>query len=638
MVDRVFGSIAEAMSARRRGVLLYVRVGGVAVKATEAHITHTDDGIGQATVYLTLPAPAQLDYNATLEIEIGQPGTVRRRFYGFIPKWTRAISNRGRQVRVTAVGWLSYLNYADPGGTSITGPASLKDVFRSLCAGRGLPSPKSDETLYPNGDVIMLGGNEAVDGGDIRCGDDTSPHTFLQQVAPLFGYRVHDNPDAQPRMSRVSGIPIPLYTAGIPTYLYSVDDYGSATTTVNIRSGPGTSFPVVGAMGNGQLFRVLEGPTINSNPTANSHWYRVAALNGATGWSRLNNTAMLPLASSVTLTEPLYWFTEGVNLRDLTISNDRTPVVNYVEVTGKTYTELDGGKNTIRSIPQSVLPNPAIAPQTVVHRKFTSQWLTTSALAEGSRNAYEIDLGAPLEEFQWTAGGRGDVQIAEIGVLNSASYNVSNRTVWLTKIVDDVTDRAGWSQSYTGWYGGGQARPAGDDCVYKTIATGPIHVGNQNISWYAHAAPQSSLDDDDKMVWSISFTVEDTDYSSIRVEGEGHGSNSYNDHTQSEGSVIEIWQKPDPNAAESADNEWRRIGSVTLPTLNEESSKRRPYGTQDKWWTPFALPIGGTLKMGPARMKIFAGENPDGWDDFEVRNIRLKTCGVGQPVLPGAGS
>jgi hypothetical protein len=555
MVDTVFGSIAEAVRAKRRGVLLYVRIGGYAVKATEAHIVHNDKGIGQATVYLVKPVPDVLAFNATLEIEIGNPGTVRRRFYGFIPKWSKAVSDRGVTLRVSAVGWLSYLNYADADGTALPGPRSLKDVFRSLCRGRNVPGAKADNSIYVSGDTIMLGGNEAVDGGDIRFGPDTSPNNFLQQVAPLFGYRVHDNPDGQPRLSRVSGIPIPRHTVGALTYLHNVGDYATPTTTVNVRTGPGTSNPIVGGAIAGQLYRVLDGPVVNNSGSTQNHWYKVAALNGPTGWSGTRNSLGVALTKHVDLLEPLFWFSEGGSIdgriRTFGWDTDRSDIVTYVEVVGKTYTGLDGGKNQPRSIPAEVLPNDDVAPQTYVHEKFSSNWLVTDEQVEGARNAYEVDLGAPRHDFSWTAGGRADVQVADIGVLISPTWELLNQTVWITEVRDDVTDRGGWVQSFQGWYGGGQALPAGDDCVYKTIATGPIHVGNQTISYYAHPAPQSTLNDDDDMQWSIGFTVEDADYSSIRIEGEAHGSNTYNEKTVSEGSRIEIWQRPDPSAPDA---------------------------------------------------------------------------------------
>jgi hypothetical protein len=84
-------------------------------------------------------------------------------------------------------------------------------------------------------------------------------------------------------------------------------------------------------------------------------------------------------------------------------------------------------------------------------------------------------------------------------------------------------------------------------------------------------------------------------------------------------------------------NELRRAGGVDLPTANEESRKRRNYASSNTYWTSFNLPISGSLKVGAAELRIIAGEHtdPDGTDDFEVKDLTLTYCGVGIPDLPG---
>lgn len=627
MGNVVFADVAEAMAARRRGVLLYVRVGGIAVKATEAHTVHTVDGIAQATVYLAKPAPESLALNATLEIEIGHPGTVRRRFFGYIPSWRRSISDRGHSIRVVAVGQLSYLNYADTKGTSLPS-ASLKNIFRSLCEGRDVTTYFADETYYPDGDDIILGGNPAVDAGEVRFDPETSPHSYLQATAPLFGYRVHDAPDGAPRLSRVSGVPLPIFSDVALTWTHDVGDWIRPRTNINIRTGPGTSYPIIGGIDDTQLAMVVEGPVVNDSGSTGNHWYKFRAINGPTGWGGTRNTDGVSNVYAVALGEPVYWFDEGVNIRTADYDVDRSPIVTYAEMFGRSYTETDGGHTEIRSIPAAVPPNDYIAPQTYIHKRYTSQYLVTDRQAEGARNVKEIDLSVPSEVFTWSAAGRPDVMPAEIAILTLPSWGVLNRAAWITKLNDDVDDSGGYRHTYVGWSGGGQALPAGEDCDVIPVATAPRHMGNETLSWYADPSPNGEED-------TIHLTNPFADYSSIKVEGYAHGSNTYKTNTASEGSQVEIWQKPDPAAPDSSDNELRRIGSVLLPTLREEASKRRPYGSGLRYWNWFSLPIGGRLKFGAFDLKFVAGENPDGLDDYEVQGVYLKVCGVGFPVLPG---
>jgi hypothetical protein len=143
-------------------------------------------------------------------------------------------------------------------------------------------------------------------------------------------------------------------------------------------------------------------------------------------------------------------------------------------------------------------------------------------------------------------------------------------------------------------------------------------------------------------VVEIDITVTDADYSSLRLTGICHGTNSINNRTAITGSKVEIWQLEDPSLPESGSNEERRAGSMELPTTNEEVSRRRNYASSDRYWTPFSLPLPGTLKEGAATLVIVCGESdPEDSDDdpevddFELDDLVLTYCGVGEPTLPG---
>src|SRR6478735_5850378 len=100
-----FDTVDAAFAAHTLPVLLYVRIGGVAVDATEARVSHSvNRPVGLCTVYVEAPRPASLDLNATIEIEMGYPGASRRVFLGFVVDDESVTDDRGRMVRVDGVG------------------------------------------------------------------------------------------------------------------------------------------------------------------------------------------------------------------------------------------------------------------------------------------------------------------------------------------------------------------------------------------------------------------------------------------------------------------------------------------------------------------------------------------------------
>ena len=187
--------------------------------------------------------------------------------------------------------------------------------------------------------------------------------------------------------------------------------------------------------------------------------------------------------------------------------------------------------------------------------------------------------------------------------------------------------------TFTASAGTGEPLPSGSDCSGEAINGGPWHLGNQNISWYRRPSHQGPDE-------TINITVTHEDYTSLAITGIAHGCNTYgtgNIGKPTTGSKIEIWQLPEPSLPAGGNNEIRRVGSIELPTLDEEYARRRPYGPTDKWWTSFRLPVPGNLKQGPAELRLLAGTNPDGRDDYEVDKLVLTYCGIGIPALPGQG-
>lgn len=554
----VFESVDEAFAAHTLPVLLYVRVGGVAIDATEARVSHSvNRPVGTCTVYCEAPRPASLELNADLEIEMGYPGASRRVFQGFVVNDETVTDQQGKLTRIDGVGWASRLASWQPGEIEITGPVSLKDAFRSLCELRDIPTYLSDDTTATDGlTEIVLGGNEDINGGHIRFDSQTSPLDWITRNAELFGYRVFDSPDGTVRMARVSG---------------------------------------------------LASPNEDETP-------------------------------------PIY--EEGVNCFRLSRARDLRPMANYIEVIGARFTEDDGGPAEIRAIPLEVPYDARLAPLGVNKYTVSSQDITTSEQAEWVRNATEVDRAAPYELMTWDTWGRADLQPGNVITLDAPdTHGIVSESYWLMDIDQSINDQ-GYLATLTAWRGAGEALPAGNDCItYPVPGDSVIHAGTQTISYYRDPSKDSVRDPydpdsevkDRRWVVVVDITISDDDYSSLRLNGIAHGTNSIGNKTTITGSAVEIWQLEDPALPEGAENEFRRVGSVDLPTLNEESSKRRNYASSNRFWTAFSLPLPGTLKVGAAKLIIVSGESDDGEvDDFELAELNLVMCGVGQPVFASA--
>lgn len=323
-------------------------------------------------------------------------------------------------------------------------------------------------------------------------------------------------------------------------------------------------------------------------------------------------------------------YTEGVNAFRFVNRRDVRPMVTYWEVRGATYTATDGGRTSIRSIPESVTADPF---GEVPSDTISNNVLVTDTLAAGCRNAHEVDYSTIWTGETWDCVGHPALQPGDVVTVQAPTLGIDMPADrWLMSIDQSVGDR-GYEATMTGWAGAGTALAAGDDCISEPVTITPdgiLHLGNQTISRYADSTP-------DGIEVTLPITVAHADYSSLRLTGRAHGTNSYGRAKASTGSKVELWQLPDPALPESGTNEMRRVGSIELPTLDENSHLNLNY-SNDANWSDFSLPISGTLKVGAAELRILAGTNPDGRDDFEIKDLMLTYCGVGVPTMPTEGA
>lgn len=304
---------------------------------------------------------------------------------------------------------------------------------------------------------------------------------------------------------------------------------------------------------------------------------------------------------------------------------DITGMANYIETFGAHYTDADGATVALRSIPLA-LPYDPLLDEGWARDERSSELLDTIALANAARNVAEMDQGAPYEEVAWETHGAPLLLPGDTVDVTSATTAISGLQ-WVMS-VEHTFNSSGFHTRGVGWRGAGVALPAGEDCVTIAIPGGVRHVGDEYLSHYAVPAPSGT-------VITIPFTVTQP-YSSLTIRCLSHGANSYlidGKNTDAKVSRFEVHKDGDPEDETS--------GSGNLPVLNEDLLLRRPYGQTVggvltyKYWSNCVIPIPNGLEVGSYTLKIISGkDNVGGQDDFEVANITLTACGVGEPTMP----
>lgn len=327
-------------------------------------------------------------------------------------------------------------------------------------------------------------------------------------------------------------------------------------------------------------------------------------------------------------------YAEGDNCYRIETSVDRDKMITSWEVIGARYTDADGGVTQIRSIAESIPYDARLDPPGYREDTYSTQDLVTDEMAQGCRNCLEVDRADVWQTVAWDCAGHPDLQPGDIVTVHAPSHGIATPTRhWLLSIDESVTDR-GYLARMEGFRGTGQALAAGNDCVTQAVTIpgdGVLHMGDESVAWFRDPSP-------DGLEYTIAITIPDGDYSSIRLTGMAHGTNTWgtgNVGNPTTGSAIELWQLKDPSLPESGTNEKKRVSTLDLPTLDEEYALHRNYAASDRYWSAFSLPVSGSLKAGAAELKVLAGDNPSGHDDYEIKDLSLTICGIGLPELPG---
>jgi hypothetical protein len=333
-------------------------------------------------------------------------------------------------------------------------------------------------------------------------------------------------------------------------------------------------------------------------------------------------------------------FSTGVNVYQMERSDDLSAMVTYWEVKGPTWTDDDGVTHAPRSIPASVPFNTLLDPPGYRKSSVTHDALDKEAAgpvypgADAVRNRYEIDYGAPEETEDWDIHGMPLLQPGDVVSVQSDPLGIATgQPRWLMSITQTYDpQRDGYQAVMEGWAGGGTPLPAGNDCEIILLRSAAVHLGDEWLSYYAVPSPSGTE------FW-LEFDAP-AYFSSITILAEMHGCNSYllpgdekadpNGNYESTVSKYEVYQG---DALEEDD----RLGSGKLPMLPEN------YGKPAVWverLVPIRLDNGKVGLPGRVKVKIMSGKDSKiseafTWDDFELRNIRVRICGHTEPDLPG---
>jgi hypothetical protein len=325
--------------------------------------------------------------------------------------------------------------------------------------------------------------------------------------------------------------------------------------------------------------------------------------------------------------EELVKFEQGVNVREIRRDEHIDGIANYWDVYGAEYTAADGSEVAIRSLPAVITADPLYGPSGVAREEIRDSALTTWDLADASRNAHEVDYSEPSSI--WSLETRGDPERTPGEQIALLSQDVGPQVVvtgsvvsfpvaaWLMS-VDHDGGEGGWTTRMTGWTGAGTALPAGSDCTTITLlGSDGRHLGDETLSHYRRPQP-------DGTIVKLPFTVPD-DYSTLTLLYEAHGTNSYMTDTETNVSRFEIWQGGE-----------RATDQGDLPFLPEYLEQKFDYSTNGnpRAWSPGVNALSGSLAAGAAELWIISGTDT-GFDDFEVKNVRLRLCGIGTPLIVG---
>lgn len=380
--------------------------------------------------------------------------------------------------------------------------------------------------------------------------------------------------------------------------------------------------------------------SLGSNPNVDDGLITISNSNGYLSYARsitepfkyyvyddIQGTVRTSRVSGLPNTAPIVNFIESDNIIESQQDYSIDDIVNYWEVIGQTYEDSIGRSIPIRAIPASVPADSRIPVNDGVrYQQYRNNIIDTQQLAEIVRNGLEIDSLGPDEPVRWTSVAVPNVSPGDVVSMESTTLGID--TLLWVRGVDVSCDENGLIATYEGWAGGGRSLPAGVDRITIPIQDGAVHMGDENLSWYAHPAPQGL-----EMSWDFTIPKRAT---AVNVVFRVHGSNSQfigGKNEDLEVSKFELWKLPIVDPEED-----KAYSSGNLPILNEDYALRLKYATDDTKWSDGAIALKGfDEEQVDVRLKLISGKNADAsggpQDDFEIKNMYVEIYGTVEPVI-----
>lgn len=337
------------------------------------------------------------------------------------------------------------------------------------------------------------------------------------------------------------------------------------------------------------------------------------------------------LVAGLPNTEPVIVLREGVHLASVGRDTDHDTIVNYWDVQGQEYEDDFGAKVPIRSRPATVPYDPRIKPDGVRRKGHKSSDIVRQDQADAIRQRLEIDTSEPETIVSWSGIGLPGIAPGDVVEIHAPTVGVSGR-YWLMTMKQVFSVREGFAGSFTAWAGAGTALPSLVERTEIVIDDGVWHLGDEYVAWYRNPSPQGI-----RKSWPFTLPTKATH---VNIRAYGHSWNSQLSAGQNKDLNTSKWEIHQAGADRNAEG-YRPVDSGSLPVMAENYLQRPNFSrfvtdpvtgdvTDPGKWAPTAVSL-SRLDPGDYVLDFVCGKGA-GYDDGEVRRIRLEVFGANEPA------
>lgn len=338
---------------------------------------------------------------------------------------------------------------------------------------------------------------------------------------------------------------------------------------------------------------------------------------------RLSRVSGMPNAA------PVVTLREGVHLRSVTRGNDIRGIINEHDVQGVVYEDEFGVQVPIRSRPLVVELDDRI-PGGRRKKVTRSNDIVRQDQADAIRQRLEMDTSEADTPVTWEGVGVPGLAPGDVVEVISQTVGASG-LYWLMRMRLRYDQRGGFTGSYDGWAGAGEALPSLVERTWIPIQTGVTHLGDEYVGWYAVPSPQGL-----RKSWPFTIPAKATH---VAVRGWGHSWNSQLSAGANKDLSTSKWDVHADGADRNEEN-YRPVASGTMRVMPENYLQRPDFTrftvdaegdvTDAGYWLPFACPL-KSLEPGDYDLEFVVGKGA-GYDDGEVRLFGLDVYGANEPA------